>query len=180
MDEITLSERILDQQSSYERAPYLTTHRALAACTRELERLGNELLAGVESLTTTLEAPPAVVRRPPGRCLIQLGPVALTVVWLRSTLDSVATGELMINVWHGAVSPRLHHRSERPGQERAPEPARLLWERVLRPIAVDEQSWGWVPDAADAMPMPSVALARMCADRLGRAYTDHLNQPEHR
>lgn len=177
MDEITMSAPGPDQRSYYERAPYLTTHRALAACTRELSRLSDDLLALTETLSATLAAPRPVVRRPPGRCIIQFGPVALTAVWLRSTPDSVATGELMMNLWRGAVAPRLHHRSERPGQERVPEPATLLWERLLTASAADEQTWVWQPDAADEMPIRSEALARMCVDRLGRAYAEHLPLP---
>lgn len=156
----------------HERAPYLTTYRALAACTRELSRLSDDLLTHTGTLTTRLAAPPPVVRRPPGRCLIQLGPVALTAVWLRSTLDSVATGELMVNVWRGEVAPRRHHRGERPGEERAPQPATLLWERVLTATAVDEQTWVWQPVASDEMPIRSEALARLCVDRLGDAYAE--------
>lgn len=177
MDEITMAPAAPDQRSYYERTPYLTTHRALAACTRELSRLSDEVIAGTATLSATLATPPAVIRRPPGRCLIQLGAVALSIVWLRSTLDSVATGELMVNVWHGAIAPRLHHRSERPGEVRTPPPATLLWERVLTAIAVDEQTWAWQPIAADELPLDSAALARLSVEHLGRAYVDHLPLP---
>lgn len=173
MEETTIAGTASAHRTFYERAPYLTTHRALAACTRELSRLTDELLVGTEGLSAMLAAPAAVVRRPPGRCLIQLGPVALTAVWLRSAPDSAATGELMVNIWRGAVAPRMQHRTERPGQERVPEPAVLLWERVLTAHADDEQTWTWQPAAADEMPLRSEALARTCVDQLGRAYVEH-------
>ena len=177
MDEMTMSVPGADRRPYHERAPYLTTYRALAACTRELSRLSDDLLAHTGTLSEGIAAAPAVVRRPPGRCLIQLGPVALTAVWLRSTPDSAATGELMVNVWRGAVAPRRHHRGERPGEERAPEPAILLWERLLTAVADDESTWVWQPAAADEMPIRSDALARMCVDRLGQAYVEQLALP---
>lgn len=172
MDEITLADRASDQNGLYTRAPFLTTHRALAACTRELARLSDELHEGAGTLSATLGTPVPVVRRPPGRCLIQLGPVALSVVWLRSTPDSAATGQLLINVWRGAIAPRMHHRPERPGEERAPEPATLLWERVLTATGDTEAAWLWEHEAADVPTLDSTALARLCVEQLGVAYVN--------
>lgn len=177
MSETTRAGPGRDRRPYGERAPYLTTFGALAACTRELSRLSDELFAQTATLAEALAVPPAAVRRPPGRCLIQLGPVALTAVWLRSTLDSAATGQLMVNVWRGAVAPRRRHRAERPGEERSPEPATLLWERVLTAVAADERTWVWQCASTDEMPIRSEALARMCVARLGEAHAEHAPPP---
>lgn len=178
MNETTITERLSDQGGLYERAPYLTTFRALGACTRELARLTDALVDGVEALRATLDTPAPVVRRPPGRCLVQLGPVALTAVWLRSSPDSAATGQLLINVWRGAVAPRMQHRSERPGQERMPEPATLLWESVLIADAATEAAWSWAPETADAPALDARALAATCVEQLRLAYVDTLSPQE--
>ena len=45
-----------------------------------------------------------VVRRSPARCLVQLGPVALTVAWLQRAQGTVADGELLVVVWRGEVA----------------------------------------------------------------------------
>lgn len=178
MDEISVSDRLSDQQATYDRAPYLTTYRALAACTRELGRFSDELVQLTGAYALAMATPVPVIRRPPGRCIIQLGPVALTAVWLRQTLDAVSTGELMVNVWQGSVSPRLHHRTERPADIRAPEPAVAVWERVLTAAGDTEATWMWHAAAADAPPLCSTDLARECIDQLGLAYVNHLSNPE--
>lgn len=172
MDEATMAGYFPEVQSPYERAPFLTTHRARAACTRELARLSDELIARTTEITAAMETPRAIIRRPPGRCIIQLGPVALTAVWLCHSLDPIASGELMINLWRGAVSPRLHHRGERPGEEPTPVPARALWESVLVPSAADEGSWMWHPPGADVAPMQTAQLAAACIERLRIAYVE--------
>jgi hypothetical protein len=46
---------------------------------------------------------PLEVHRVPKRCTVQLGPVALTLSWVRTRPDTVATGRLMIIEWEGPV-----------------------------------------------------------------------------
>lgn len=179
MDEISVSGRMADQQVPYERLPYLATYRALAACSRELGRLSDALIAETGALAEALAIPKPIVRRPPGRCIIQIGPVALTFVWLQHALDSVATGELLVNVWHGNVSPRLHHRPERPDEERTRDPATLVWERVLTATADTESAWSWQTDVADAPSLSSAALASLCAEQVGLAYANATVPLEH-
>ena len=90
-----------------DRRPFIESHRALAVRTREFERL----IDGVVRGASTVRGPAApgedvaVVRRAPDRCVVQLGPVALTIAWLRSTIDSVAEGQLLVIVWRGVIAP---------------------------------------------------------------------------
>jgi len=176
MSDLTVSERMADQRGLHERLPYLATHRALGACTRELVRLTDAVIADATQLATALGAAKPVVRNPPGRCLVQLGPVALTVVWLRSSPESASTGELLVGVWRGAVAPRMHHRRERPGQERQPAPATLLWERVFTAEAESDITWQWRHAIADLAPVTSSALSELCIAQLGQAYAAHSTE----
>ena len=85
-------------------ADYTSSFRANAACARELARLYDEI---AESLTDgripadakITEEP--VVRRSPARCLVQLGPVALTVAWLQRAHGTVSDCELVVVFWRG-------------------------------------------------------------------------------
>ena len=66
-------------------ADYTSSYRANAACVRELARLHEEIAASLTDASVPADvkiADEPVVRRSPARCLVQLGPVALTVAWL--------------------------------------------------------------------------------------------------
>jgi hypothetical protein len=164
-------ERFTDGRDNY-RQPFLTSHRALSACTRELARLSDEIASGVAALSGVDVEHKAVVRQSPDRCIVQLGPVALTLAWLRGGQDSVATGELLVIVWRGAVAPRAQHQPERPSTRRAPLPATPLWEQVLTAVADNEASWGWQPQAADSGLFSSSELAARCVSQLRTAYLE--------
>src|SRR6185369_4457499 len=76
--------------------------RAVAICAREFERLAD----GIAKRAATLgekAGTKAEVQRMPDRCIVQLGPVALSVSWVRERVDTVATGRLMIAEWNGTV-----------------------------------------------------------------------------
>ena len=75
----------------------------------------------------------------PDRCIVQLGPVALTLGWLRSTPDSVAEGRLLVIVWQGTVTPRRRFHAERPaGQQLQAKSATVLWECEFAAEAASE------------------------------------------
>jgi hypothetical protein len=171
------AERLVDVRDSNYRQPFLGSHRAVAACARELARLSDEVLLGVAALPGAMAEEKAVVRRSPDRCIVQLGPVALTLAWLRSSLDSVATGELLVIVWRGAVAPRTQHQPERPATRPAPLPATALWEQVLTAVADSEASWAWQPHEADVAPCSSTELAARCLERLTVAYLESRVPP---
>ncbi len=165
------AERVVNARENGYRQPFLTSQRALAACTRELARLSDEVVLRVGAVHDVAADEKAVVRRSPDRCIVQLGPVALTLAWLRGNHDSVADGELLIVVWRGAVAPRKQHQPERPVTGPVPTPATSLWEQVLTPIADSEDAWTWQAATADDR-CRSKELAARCVERLHVAYTE--------
>ena len=126
-----------------DRPPFLASHRALAICSRELARLAADVVRAAGALSLAGVADKPVERVSPGRCIVQLGPVALTLTWLRSTIDTVADGDLLVIGWRGAVAPRGEHLPERM-TERTPLLAPVsLWEDVFAAGGTDEASWIW-------------------------------------
>ena len=153
--------------------PFLASHSALAVCTRELARLGDEVVRGVAALAAAAPTEKATVRRSPDRCIVQLGPVALTIAWLRGSYDAVAAGELLVIVWRGAVAPRQRHQPERPATGPAPLGATPLWEQVLTPVGESEETWAWQPQDDDRIGQCSSAeLSARCVARLRAAYLE--------
>lgn len=167
--------------------PYLTSHRATAACARELSRLhdaiADDLEAWRSSLAGVMEARVAnarvpdspVIRRSPARCLVQLGPVALTVAWLQRAQGTVADGELLVVVWRGAVAPQAPSGFEREQDRAGARSAVALWEMVLGVTGDGEAHLGWTPLGAMEDPMSSSVLAHRCVERLGAAYAEYAN-----
>ena len=110
-----------------------------------------------------------VVRHSPGRCIVQLGHVALTLTWLRSTLGHVSEGTLLIVVWRGAVAPTRRHQPERPSGAPATW-ATSVWEDSFTVEAEDEKSWRWRGTTADCGAYTSDALADRCVEQLQLAH----------
>ena len=86
-----------------DREDFLDSHRALAVCAREFDRLAEDISKRVADLEDEAKGLKAEVRRSPGRCIVQLGPVALTVSWLRTRAETVSQGRLLIVEWNGTV-----------------------------------------------------------------------------
>jgi hypothetical protein len=164
------AQRVVDVGDGLDRPSFLGSHRAIGACTRELGRLSDEIEERVLALAGGIEEKPDI-RRSPGRCIVQMGRVALTVAWLRSTLDTVADGELLVIVWRGTVAPQAHRRPERRAQQGTPLGATEVWEEVLSAAATDEASWSWRPEEADVGGYSSAELAERCVERLRVAHT---------
>jgi hypothetical protein len=162
-----------DHHSRYG-VPFLASHRALAACTRELTRLADEVVRGVAAFSAAAAAEKANVRRSPDRCIVQLGPVALTIAWLRGAHDAVDAGELLVIVWHGSVAPRTQHQPERRVATAATAGATPLWEQVLTAVGDSEDSWAWQPQGDEPMVgrCSSLELAARCVGRLRAAYVE--------
>jgi hypothetical protein len=155
-------------------AAYTASYRANAACTRELARLHEEIATSLaDFLPGDGRAPEEpVVRRSPARCLVQVGPVALTLAWLQRAQGTVADGELLIVVWRGEVGVRTPQGFERAHQQSGASSATALWETVLVVAAKSETSWGWAPAGAPDDALSSSALAQRCIDRLRAAYAE--------
>ena len=161
-----------DRHSRYG-VPFLASHRALAACARELSRLADEVVRGVAGLSSAALAEKATVRRSPDRCIVQLGPVALTVAWLRGAHDAVNAGELLVIVWRGAVAPRQRHQPERRTAAPSAVGATPLWEEVLTAAGDSEETWSWQLQGDERVGgCSSGELAARCVARLGAAYQE--------
>jgi hypothetical protein len=152
------------------RRPYLTTSRALVACTRELARLSQAIVQEVASVSAGGGEVTAALRQSPDRLIVQFGPVALTVAWLRSTPDSVASGELLVIVWRGVVAPRFTQEPSRMAFGSVPLRATSLWEGVFAATAENEEEWMWHPLDDETERSSSAQLARTCVERLQDAF----------
>jgi len=160
---------------------FLSSHRALAVRTREFERLSAAAVSGVVALHALAAEPgeKPVVRRSPDRCLVQFGPVALTVAWLRHTLDSVAEGELLVIVWRGMIAPNGRFGSDLTTTACTPvRSATVLWEEAFRASATDEASWTWQPAGVDIGGYCSAELAERCVEKLRLAYAEGFDDAD--
>lgn len=158
-----------DGQERWDR-PFISSHRAVSACTRELAHLVNGVTYGVSTLHASGIHEKAVTRQSPGRCIVQLGPVALTITWLRGTLGTIAEGELLVAVWQGSVAPPMRREPERAQAASRVVAPSVIWEEVLAVAAADEASWVWRAPKADVGGYTSLALADTCVAQLRDAY----------
>jgi hypothetical protein len=163
-----------DARAHDAQAEYTSSYRANAACVRELTRLHDEIAALlVDASPGHVHVPDEpVVRRSPVRCLVQLGPVALTVGWLQRAQGTVADGELLVVVWRGEVAVRTPQGFERAHQRSGISSATALWESVFVVSATSESEWGWVPTGASGDALSSTVLAHRCVERLRAAYAE--------
>ena len=84
MNGSSTARQLAEGRDSRDPQAFLGTHRALAACSREVARVSGEVVGGAVSLHAAGIADKPVTRQSPGRCIVQLGPVALTITWLMS------------------------------------------------------------------------------------------------
>ena len=160
-DEVT--DRVAkDERHVRDRDTYLASHRSGPACARELERLTDDVVQRVESMQRDEGASEIEVRRGAGRCIIQLGPVALTMSWIRSRTDAVIEGRLMIMEWDGLVRRGTDQVPERLPMRPVAPPATLLREDVFLADAATEQTWRWRRDGRDFGTYTSRDLAARC------------------
>jgi hypothetical protein len=148
---------------------FLSSHRAVSVCARELSRLSDAIADAASAFAreTGHEAP--TLRRAPDRCIVQLGPVALTVAWLRNGSDSPVGGELLAIVWRGTIAPRGDHLPERLNGRPIMVPPVELWEQSFVPSAASEATWHWHPESREREGFASQELAAFCVHQLSRA-----------
>jgi hypothetical protein len=152
-------------QYGSDRPAYLASHKSLAACQRELNRLTTALMAQVQAIADR-DGHTATIRRSPDRCILQLGPVALTIAWLKSAMDSVAEGQLLIVVWSGTIAARGKYSPERPSKP-ATSTASIVWQETLAADAEEEGQWAWRSGSAASLSTDD--LAKMAVERLQTA-----------
>lgn len=149
--------------------PFLTTHRATSVCAREFTSVCDALVDGAVSLHANGLAEKPIVRQSPGRCIVQLGPVAVTAAWLRDSSGLIEAGELLVIVWRGEVAPRADHIPERASVPTASMPT-ALWEQALAPVATSEATWRWHPQGTELDGFSSTELAAESIERLRLAH----------
>jgi hypothetical protein len=146
-------------------ATFLGSSRAVAVCAREFERLAD----GIAKRAMTIgdkAGTKAEVQRMPDRCIVQLGPVALSVSWVRERVDTVATGRLMIAEWNGTVVRAAQRGPDNVSRSVATGPAKLMRENILRADATGEPDWLWRRETTDDLGYASRDLAARCVDSL--------------
>ena len=155
----------LDDRSGQQRDSFLASHRAITHLGREFDRLAAEVTKRVATVNRAGDDAevPLEVHRVPGRCTVQLGPVALTLSWVRTRPDNVATGRLMIIEWEGTVG--------RVAVAGGPS-AIPLRETVLRADATRVEDWQWKSDDVAGYAYDSSELAAHCVDSLAYALQD--------
>ena len=127
-----------------DREDFLDSHRALAVCAREFDRLAEDISKRVMDLEDEAKGLKAEVRRSPGRCIVQLGPVALTVSWLRTRAETVSQGRMLIVEWNGTVGANgAQEYVNGVPTVAVTQTAKVVRESVFIPDAMDEKSWTW-------------------------------------
>ena len=127
-----------------DREDFLDSHRALAVCAREFDRLADDIAKRVLNLQDDAKGLKADVRRSPGRCIVQLGPVALTISWLRTRAETVSQGRLLIVEWNGTVGANgAQEYVNGVPTVAVTQTAKVVRETVFLPDASDEKSWTW-------------------------------------
>ncbi len=123
---------------------FLDSHRALAVCAREFDRLVEDVSKRVMDLEDEAKGLKADVKRSPGRCMVQLGPVALTISWLRTRAETVSQGRLLIVEWIGTVGANGAQEYVNGVPTIAvTQTAKAVSENVYLAEAGDEKSWTW-------------------------------------
>ena len=112
--------------------------------TPEFDRLAEDIAKRVTDLEDEAKGLKADVRRSPGRCIVQLGPVALTISWLRTRAETVSQGRLLIVEWTGTVGANgAQEYVNGVPTVAVTQTAKLVREAVFLADAGDEKSWTW-------------------------------------
>ena len=151
-----------------DREDFLDSHRALAVCAREFDRLAEDIAKRVTNLEDEEKGLKANVRRSPGRCIVQLGPVALTISWLRTRAETVSQGRLLIVEWNGTVGANGAQEYVNGVPTIAvTQTAKVVRESVFVPDAGDEKSWTWRREGKTGRKAyRSADLAKACASSI--------------
>ena len=144
-----------------DREDFLDSHRALAVCAREFDRLAEDIAKRVTDLEDEGKGLKADVRRSPGRCIVQLGPVALTISWLRTRAETVSQGRLLIVEWNGTVGANgAQEYVNGVPTVAVTQTAKVVRESVFIPDATDEKSWTWKREGTGRKAFRSADLAK--------------------
>lgn len=149
--------------------PFLSSSRAQTICGRQLDRIASEIERLAAAMATELGAS-AEVSRSPGRCIVQMGDVALTTSWMRAPGNAVADGRLLIVAWRGTVAPKNSVAPERTTRNQPTRQATPLREIVLMPVATCEADWGWQRESQPGISLQAADIAARSVDSLGEDF----------
>jgi hypothetical protein len=157
-----------------DREDFLDSHRALAVCAREFDRLAEDIAKRVTNLEDEEKGLKADVRRSPGRCIVQLGPVALTISWLRTRAETVSQGRLLIVEWNGTVGANgAQEYVNGVPTVAVTQTAKVVRETVFIPDASDEKTWTWRREGKTGRKAyRSADLAKVCASAINVTLRD--------
>ena len=158
-----------DSRFGPDRTNFLTSHRAQSVGAREFGKFTDSVVALTRRAATQAGCEAPTLRMSPDRCIVQLGPVALTVAWLRNGTDVPAAGQLLCIVWRGVIAPRGEHAPERRGWRQVPATPQSVWEETCLPSATSEATWHWHPESLEREGYASLELASRCIDQLRTA-----------
>lgn len=156
-----------------ERGAFLGSHRSVAPCLREFETIADEITRRLVSLGEPVSLVKSQVQRAPGRCMIQLGEVALTLSWLPYGSAATSDGRLMIIQWAGTVRRGTDRTPERGWGQLGPASATVLREETLVADATAALEWRWRREGSALHWFTSRELAARCVDRLVAARHEH-------
>ncbi|MBA3920104.1 MAG: hypothetical protein C0516_16190 [Gemmatimonas sp.] len=171
-------ERILDAQLGADRTAFLASHRAQSVATREFTRFADTIVKAVKGIAAEKEVEPPVLRMAPERCIVQVGPVALTAAHIKTGSDVPLGGHLLAIVWHGTIAPRGDHVPERNGARAKAITPTQLWEESCTVSADNENNWHWHPNGLDQAGYTSTELAERCLAQLTQALETHRPDAE--
>jgi hypothetical protein len=156
---------------------FLATHRGQAAFAREYARLVSAIVADVGAAARENVLLTPIIRQSPERCIVQLGPVAMTMAWLRKGAETTANGELLLILWRGTIAKTAGEPSEYSGRRRDVVAPTILWEETLQASAESEATWVWTTEAADDSGVNSLDLAQRSVRRLTSLHDDETAVP---
>ena len=156
---------------------FLATHRGQAAFVREYARLVAAVVAEVGNAARLRPELTPVIRQSPERCIVQLGPVAMTLVWLRKGAESTSIGELLLIFWRGTIAKSAGEPSAYTGRRREVVPPMILSEETLVASTISESDWAWKSGDADTEGAPSLVLAERSVRRLATLHDDETALP---
>lgn len=163
-------DQVLEAKLGPDRTAFLSSHRAQSVGVREFTRFTETLVAHAKRIATLNAIGAPVLRLAPERCIIQLGPVALTAAHIRTGNDVPPGGQLLVIVWKGTIAPRGEHIPERLGARHVPVPPVSVWEESLTVSADNEASWHWHPRGLEREGYTSIELAERCTSQLEQAF----------
>jgi hypothetical protein len=159
---------------------FLDSPRAQAVRAKEFDRLAAEVARLVAALELPASDVRREVRRAPDRCIVQLGPVALTISWVRGSSELVTDGRLLVIEWLGIVArgrtripERLESKVNAPAEAL---PAAIQQESVLLVVATGADDWLWQPEGSRLAGLTSIDLAASTVESL-RQRVDRIPRP---